>query len=226
MSKIWFTADLHLGHKNIIGLCGRPFKSAGHMDFILMKNLRDCLNSGDKLYFLGDLAWRKIKVKEFLDAFPDIKIIAIFGNHDNSHVRKILEKRCEKAVEALNIKYKGTRMALSHYPMRSWKLKPKRAWHLHGHCHGNCREYEYQYDVGVDCNNFYPVSFEELREKFRVNQFGMVIQVQEKDIRELTPKKLLKLFIKTFVNRSYPLLDMLKEEMLRRMQIAWDCGYV
>ena len=39
MPTIWFTADTHFGHENIIKHCGRPFQSANHMDAVLIENL-------------------------------------------------------------------------------------------------------------------------------------------------------------------------------------------
>jgi len=32
MSSVWFTADFHLGHFNIIRYCHRPFASVEEMD--------------------------------------------------------------------------------------------------------------------------------------------------------------------------------------------------
>ena len=33
---VYFTSDLHLGHKNILRLCDRPFASIEEMDEVLM----------------------------------------------------------------------------------------------------------------------------------------------------------------------------------------------
>jgi hypothetical protein len=35
----WYTADPHFGHENVIKFCNRPFRSANHMDAVLMQNL-------------------------------------------------------------------------------------------------------------------------------------------------------------------------------------------
>jgi calcineurin-like phosphoesterase family protein len=35
---VYFTADHHLGHENIIKYCGRPSASAGEMNAVLVTN--------------------------------------------------------------------------------------------------------------------------------------------------------------------------------------------
>jgi calcineurin-like phosphoesterase family protein len=39
------------------------------------------------------------------------------------------------------------------------------AWHLYGHSHGALPPYGKSFDVGVDCWNYKPVSFEQVQEK-------------------------------------------------------------
>src|SRR3954452_14523275 len=50
----YFTADLHLGHANIIRYCDRPFADAGEMDAALLNNLNAVVRQEDTLYVLGD----------------------------------------------------------------------------------------------------------------------------------------------------------------------------
>ncbi len=39
MPDIWFTADFHLGHKNIIRYCNRPFETVEEMNQAILERL-------------------------------------------------------------------------------------------------------------------------------------------------------------------------------------------
>ena len=54
MVNTWFTSDFHLGHRNIIRYCNRPFQSTGEMDAAILDNLNSRVQQNDILYFLGD----------------------------------------------------------------------------------------------------------------------------------------------------------------------------
>jgi len=54
MVNNWFTSDFHLGHRNIIRYCGRPFASVEQMDAAILANLNKLVGADDVLYFLGD----------------------------------------------------------------------------------------------------------------------------------------------------------------------------
>ena len=54
MVNTWFTSDFHLGHRNIIRYCNRPFHSTDEMDAAILDNLNNCVHQNDILYFLGD----------------------------------------------------------------------------------------------------------------------------------------------------------------------------
>lgn len=49
--------------------------------------------------------------------------------------------------------------------MRTWNGSHRGIWQLYGHSHGNLSDDEaaLSFDVGVDCHNFYPVSYEEVK---------------------------------------------------------------
>jgi len=80
---IWFAADLHLGHWNIVKYCKRPFTSVAEMDKALIENWNSVVGKDDFVYHLGDFALgSRDKIKFYEDQLNG-KIIHIKGNHDN-----------------------------------------------------------------------------------------------------------------------------------------------
>ena len=70
MSNIWFTADFHLGHKNIIRYCNRPFETVEEMNHTILERLNACVKANDILYFLGDFCiGPKARAAELRDKF-------------------------------------------------------------------------------------------------------------------------------------------------------------
>jgi calcineurin-like phosphoesterase family protein len=54
MPNTWFTADFHLGHKNIIRYCNRPFDSVEAMNCAILERMNSAVKAHDVLYFLGE----------------------------------------------------------------------------------------------------------------------------------------------------------------------------
>lgn len=51
---IYFTADTHFGHCNVIRFCDRPFASAEEMDEAMIQNWNERVTGNDTVYILGD----------------------------------------------------------------------------------------------------------------------------------------------------------------------------
>ncbi|MFX0033463.1 MAG: metallophosphoesterase, partial [Candidatus Hermodarchaeota archaeon] len=160
---IWFTADFHLSHKNIIDYCNRPFNSIEEMDKAIIKNLEECVKSSDMLYFLGDLTFKQTIARDFFERFNDLEIHFIIGNHDSKEVIKLAEKHCISISNLKDIIIEDQSITLCHYAMRVWNKSHFNAWQLYGHSHAGLSPIGKQYDVGVDNNHFFPVSFENLK---------------------------------------------------------------
>ncbi|MHA1478273.1 MAG: metallophosphoesterase family protein [Promethearchaeota archaeon] len=160
---IWFTADYHLSHKNIIKYTGRPFEDIQEMDRVLIKNLEEKITHGDVLYILGDLTFNEQKANFFFEKFKNIEIHFIIGNHDSSEVIRVAEQYCTSMSRIKDIKIEGQSITLCHYAMRVWNKSHYNAWQLYGHSHGKLKSVGKQYDIGVDNNKLYPISFEELQ---------------------------------------------------------------
>ena len=118
---VYFTADLHLGHANIIGHCGRPFASVEEMDRVLLQNGNDRVRPTDTVYILGDLIFRsKAPAADYLEQMPGRKHL-ITGNHDAGWMKKTeLDRYFESVSLMAEIREGGHRLVLCHYPMMSW----------------------------------------------------------------------------------------------------------
>lgn len=177
---IWFTADTHFGHSNIIDATHRPFESVERMNAALIANINDRVSVKDSLYILGDFSYR-ITVEEAYRlrrriVCPNVHLIR--GNHDKHWSETERAHVFSSEQDYLEIKpgfARGHRLVLFHYPMLSWNGKWRSAIHLHGHIHSQGSDYNernraagvLRYDVGVDANGYCPVSRDEILEFFR-----------------------------------------------------------
>jgi calcineurin-like phosphoesterase family protein len=88
LNRVFFTADLHLGHERIIDLCDRPFRTGGQPDIAAMNAaVIDGINSrvkrSDSLVILGDVVMGKLEdTLRLLKEIRAKRIWIIPGNHD------------------------------------------------------------------------------------------------------------------------------------------------
>ena len=85
---IYFTADLHFGHENIIAHCNRPFESTAEMDEMLLTNWCNQVHETDTVYILGDLMFYCKDPEHYLQRLPGRKHL-IVGNHDPVWMKKV-----------------------------------------------------------------------------------------------------------------------------------------
>lgn len=165
---IFFTADHHFGHSNIIKYENRPFANAQEMDEEMIKRWNQRGGPKDQVYHLGDVSLlRPETTKEILDRLND-KIYLVKGNHDKSVLKPVCAKRFEWIKDYHFLKVpNGPMIALMHYCLRVWDRKRHDVQHLFVHSHSNLPEIkeELAVNVGVDCWDFYPASLEELKSK-------------------------------------------------------------
>jgi len=161
MSQIFFTADEHYGHANVIHFCKRPFSSVEEMTETLITNHNAKVREGDVTYHLGDMFWRTCTAKEAQRIMDRLngKHYLILGNHDE--VAKNIAGRFVWVKDVALI-HTPTRVWLSHYAHRSWPDSHRFSYHLFGHTHGVMPDYRYSTDAGVDAKGYAPFSYEEL----------------------------------------------------------------
>lgn len=166
----FFTSDNHFNHSNIIKYSNRPFNDIQEMNETLIKRWNDKVTNNDIVYNLGDFHLGKNQnIPEIISRLKFKKLIFIKGNHDKSLMEfyKNYKKSSLKDIEVhnfLEIKIDKQDITLCHFPMRSWNKSHYGSWNLFGHHHGTLKEtLQNQLDVGVDCWNFYPLEFEEVK---------------------------------------------------------------
>lgn len=171
---IYYTSDLHLGHKNIIEYEDRPFKDIYEMNIGLIKNWNDTVKPKDEVYILGDLAFvgNPLPLDILMNYIKQLngKIHLIRGNHDTWVDKKGFNPRLFESIDYYKeIKDTGKDIILCHYPIEDWNGMNYGSIHLHGHLHSNPTELyrENRFNVGVDNWNYKPVSLKEVLDASR-----------------------------------------------------------
>ena len=161
----FFTADLHLGHKNILKLYNREFYDIKEHDEYVIKMLNLSVKKDDELYILGDFSMSSnIDVlRNYFNSIECNNIHLILGNHDNK--QKMIQLLNEGVLKSVrdNVVITEGQISLfcSHYPYKEWKGYYRGVRHAFGHVHGNVST-ERAIDVGIDAVGYRPLSFEEV----------------------------------------------------------------
>lgn len=168
------------------------------MDEVLIKNWNDKVKPDDIVFHLGDFcfggsdSWSRI-VQQL-----NGHIHLILGNHDRKQNNKQLDAQFDGVYEQLVINIEGRYIHLNHYPLLcyggTYRNHQDQVWNLFGHVHtclSNNTGQDFdrlkvlfpgQYDVGVDFNNYTPISYLELKEKINYqmrNNVNMLHWVNE-----------------------------------------------
>lgn len=179
MSEIYFTADLHFGHKNVLKYDNRPFQTIEEMDAEIIRRWNNKVKPEDTVYILGDISWYKPdKTIELINQLNGT-LYLVKGNHDriSPQLRKCFKGVFEYGTE---IKVDGQFVVLSHYPIPYFNRRFHGAYMLYGHVH-NSPEWEstkrFKKEIeatGVPCNmynvgcmiwDYKPVTLQEIIEK-------------------------------------------------------------
>ena len=79
---IYFIADTHFNHENIIKYCNRPFKNTYKMNEYIIQKWNSVVKKDDTVYHLGDVGFGSLQeVKSLVERLNGTKIL-IKGNHD------------------------------------------------------------------------------------------------------------------------------------------------
>ena len=176
---LFFNSDTHFGHENIIKFCNRPFKATQEMDEVLVKNWNNVVGPDSIIFHLGDFAFGGSQLwNDILKQLNGHKIL-IIGNHDIKNLRQGYMRYFDAVLPQAQLQIEERSVYLNHYPFLcyggSYRKEENAVWQLFGHCHSGPNStgldsdrlkycFPYQYDVGVDNNNFTPVSWKQIKE--------------------------------------------------------------
>lgn len=183
----WFTSDLHFFHNNVIRFCNRPYASVEEMNAKLIKNWNACVKKNEHVYVLGDFSFRgTTQTSEILKQLNGHKIL-IRGNHD-APAHKMIAMGFAEVYENHQIRIGDTQLLLSHFPYHPVEyyyktattietrveenqdkrylhkriLDDGKSWLLCGHVHQSWHMKDRMINVGVDVNDYKPVSHEKI----------------------------------------------------------------
>jgi len=154
---LWCTADLHLGHANIIRYCHRPFADVATMDAAIVGAWNRLVGPDDEVWVLGDFA-----LGTLAESLPRGRLLhgtkhLVVGNHDRPFTGKMEDRYLEEggftSVHHGTVELvldPGHTVACSHFPSRGDSGETDRflsdrpedvgGWLLHGHVHDTWRQ--------------------------------------------------------------------------------------
>ena len=191
--NVWLTSDLHFHHNNILKYCNRPWTTVEEMNEALINNWNSVVGPNDDVYCLGDFCFGGVEKLESIicqrrddgSKLLNGRIHLILGNHDperickSEHTNEFFDEICFQKCLLIN----GWTVFLNHFPFLSFSNnRDHKVINLHGHIHLpnnvifgdtggviNSDRYKMlqwnQYDVGVDHNNYTPVSWKQVLTK-------------------------------------------------------------
>ena len=192
--KIYFTSDLHFGHRNVLRFCNRPWTDEKEMGPALIANWNAVVSDNDIVFVLGDTFWFNDSraIKKTLSQLKGKTIYIIPGNHDEfEHYPRIILCHDVVCCWVTQDGRKKREIWMSHYPMMTWPHRENGALQFFGHIHSNPDRDEgvdqdlplhwNQADVGCDYWDYKPVQLEELEGliALKKSDYDMLMKIKE-----------------------------------------------
>ena len=167
---IFYTSDLHFGHKNVLGFDKRPFNDIYEMDRVMIDLWNARVQKDDTVYILGDFCYHSEYTPDwYLSQLKGHKIL-IKGNHDKAIVNDPKALSYFDAVEKmLHLKDGERHIFMCHFPIAEWNGYHRGTWHIYGHIHSRrddtfefMKARERALNAGCMINHYMPATFDEL----------------------------------------------------------------
>lgn len=154
MSNVFFISDTHFNHKNIIKFRGDGrFATVQEHDEFLIDNWNAKVSKKDKVFHLGDFAFKNIEIAERLNGLK----VLIMGNHDFGKPAEYAKHFHRVSGCLLYKKY-----FLSHVPVFVDEYSWRGEYNIHGHLHNHCLNTGKHINVCCDFTNYEPISLDEV----------------------------------------------------------------
>lgn len=166
--NIFFISDTHFSHQNCYSFLNddgtkmRPWDNCEEADEIMIQNWNAVVKPEDKVYHLGDVGFKNTPCRNILSRLNGRKCL-IKGNHDlfkpsfyNEYFYDI--RGC----------YNFDNYLLTHIPVHP-SSKARFIRNIHGHVHSNQLKDKWYKCVCVECINYTPIAFEDIKNELLTN---------------------------------------------------------
>lgn len=128
---IYLTADLHLGHSNILKYSSRPFQTILDHDETIIDNINKIVGRTNDLYIIGDFCMGN--PAPYLDKIKCQKLHFVIGSHDNQMWK--FRTRFLDFKDKIHLWYSGHLIVMTHCPHLIWEKSHFGSINAHGHLH-------------------------------------------------------------------------------------------
>lgn len=188
MARVFFTSDLHFGHKNLCqGLRGMTVEES---DKLIIDNWNKVVTKRDLVYVLGDITMENQNdIPKYIKQLNG-RIVLIGGNHDTKQCCDVYRKLGITVMGCL--KYKG--FICTHIPVHPNELEHEDRQlfrgNIHGHIHraGEIDGVSYSpktdygplyYNVNTELHNYTPIAFDDLVADFQQKRLMHYVTLED-----------------------------------------------
>lgn len=179
--KLYFSSDSHFNHANIRKYCHRPFEGRKEMNDALIANWNSVVPEDGIVVHCGDFMLpHETSDKEYKKIWEKLNfklLVLCRGNHDRIDCGTyVYGDKTVEVVDIAMVEVESIKIMACHYPLLAYPADYQVFGHIHtlydGTCYGidgdvTTKLRKTQYDVGVDQNNYTPVSYWQLVDIFR-----------------------------------------------------------
>ena len=176
MARVFFTSDLHLGHKNLCEYVRGM--SSEESDELIIKNWNKVVTKRDLVYVLGDFTMEdQNKIPKYISQLNG-NIILIGGNHDTRQCCDVYRKLGITVMGCL--KYKG--FLCTHVPVNQCEIeRPHKQLfrgniHGHIHCNDDIELGPLYFNVNTEFHDYTPILFDDLVKQFQERRDKFLIE--------------------------------------------------